>query len=1102
MIKKAISLFLVITFVLSLSFTDYSYAEGQRPSASEIPAGSLIIGTHIISIKALNNKLLEVAQKSASDTKQEKVYYKSEFNNNTWMDITNASSFEDISTKGNPVSNNVIDALILTHMTGDDGKTIEFDGEPDVDIYKLINYLDPNNYPELEEIKKLKEQLEKKPKITPDDKRQLESINGLLSPMNLTEYNNIEKTMDTLQSYISYLKNDKKEVSQVISIPQALLEQQNAKKLLCAYTELSNRLAGGQLYALSVETDVKPAYSDLATKYGSAMQEVNKKIVELQNKIGPTDSSSENNVEVSASPLDSERKLAEASLLLKVTDGFKSADEPLKIIQSIDSIVANNIVDADYELSILKPLLQKENDNFLSLANKGNSDSYILAKLNKEPVSVLETKKSEDIEKIKESSRNIDELKEYIKMRTKDPKKITTLLAEIRDNTLKATLAVPQCDTKKEILDLINSLLQKQNNEVATAKVDEESANTINRNDGLSDTIAEKKLLTDMYNAAVEKGDLDAASIIENKINELEENKSIDEASAAKEYQNLIKEKNNLEKELEKAMTEYNGISSADAPIRLFTDKLDEIILKANDINEKPMNDIKKILDKTTPSATPTPEDQNNLSALREDASKEFDNLLKNNPALIDILNNALITLKKDLANKDYANDILNPISELKKAVEGINKGLSNDKKDIQNKINKLEKDINNKEINKSKIEELKKELDKITKDIVDEFKKYLDKKARIIEKLKEAKESYTKINESKVNKDPYLDKIKMCNQAIDDVNKRLIKNKASLDVKNKLLLDMYKEKLDILKNALLTVDESAPNIAKDIKTLLNSIPKSILDDNTIKSDMKKLSEAASKEVLSLKEKGKITDATKLQELLGESSKLINGGIPADDSNKKILELIIGTESKLGLDYPENPELILDDEMQKKCLIQRAIILEKALKNPKIKVNSMAAKKYINEIVGKLKNLEKNKYDAALLKSSFAGKFELLPLNSLIFDESSINNQYPIALSKGSLFIPLRAFAAYIDSRVLWKPATNEALLVKGIKKTVFRAKSNIAISDNKEEKMEAASISINSTFYVPVGYLIKKLDKSYLWFTDSKVLLIYDKSLDLKLKT
>ena len=90
-----------------------------------IEDSTLLIGTHLIHLSALNDSIYEVAQASAEESGQNRIYYKSELADGAWFDITTASSLADITTAGTPVTTDSLTGLYLTHHTKSDGKTYD-----------------------------------------------------------------------------------------------------------------------------------------------------------------------------------------------------------------------------------------------------------------------------------------------------------------------------------------------------------------------------------------------------------------------------------------------------------------------------------------------------------------------------------------------------------------------------------------------------------------------------------------------------------------------------------------------------------------------------------------------------------------------------------------------------------------------------------------------------------------------------------------------------------------------------------------------------------------------------------------------------------------
>ena len=103
----------------------FDSSRAVRINPEEIENSTLIIGTHLIYLHAMNDQLYEIAKQSASDSGQDRVYYKSEMAGGLWYDITDAESLKDITTDGVIVSNDDIRSLYFTHHTKSDRITYD-----------------------------------------------------------------------------------------------------------------------------------------------------------------------------------------------------------------------------------------------------------------------------------------------------------------------------------------------------------------------------------------------------------------------------------------------------------------------------------------------------------------------------------------------------------------------------------------------------------------------------------------------------------------------------------------------------------------------------------------------------------------------------------------------------------------------------------------------------------------------------------------------------------------------------------------------------------------------------------------------------------------
>lgn len=123
----------------------------------EIETSTLIIGSHLIHLSSLNDSLYEVAMVTAEESGQLRMYYKSELAEDTWFDITTATTLVDITTGGTPVPVSEIELIFFTHHTKSDGITIDLRTNLPV---SLVDIIDPYGIIALPEMYPLKLQYE------------------------------------------------------------------------------------------------------------------------------------------------------------------------------------------------------------------------------------------------------------------------------------------------------------------------------------------------------------------------------------------------------------------------------------------------------------------------------------------------------------------------------------------------------------------------------------------------------------------------------------------------------------------------------------------------------------------------------------------------------------------------------------------------------------------------------------------------------------------------------------------------------------------------------------------------------------------------------
>lgn len=582
-VQKVFIAFLILIMVISPDSPCIFAASKSQPKARDIENGSLIIGTHIIFLKAVNEELLAAAKKSAADKSQGKRYYKSEFADGKWFDITNAKDFSDISDLKKPVDDSEIDALTLTHWTGPDGVTIDL--LKDAVVFINVDPQNPLSFPELEEIKKYKT-IAANTEKSADSGNICNSIDRILSQITVQseplssdnamqnlknekymQIKIVDEYIGKLSVYIECLKSNND--TKFLSIPKEILDAFFNKKLMLCYEILQLRLSNEIKYAISPGEDISP-YVDLSSKYSATLEEINKKIVELGNLAtsGIADYVLNPKERTGTSAL-TEKKRKEEKLLvdyIKSTglDGkekdtaLKKAKVSLENIYYITQILSGNIDNAEYETTLLKDLY-----------------SFEIKKLETDTL-------WKDIGSLKNIDKNMEDISNYIELRNKDisKKDITKLYKSARSQCAADLKSIGSNKGNQDIYNYLLSMIKK-----ISAFISAKS--TVNGKETDKERL-EKDIasLKSQYLKQLENRDLENALKTENSIREKSELLQFIEVNAMKGY-----------KDCSKALLKQNQLL-ADAFNNNAPD-IDKILENIDDLNKQLAQNTSSMDDKT-----------------------------------------------------------------------------------------------------------------------------------------------------------------------------------------------------------------------------------------------------------------------------------------------------------------------------------------------------------------------------------------------------------------------------------------------------------------------------------------------------------------------
>ncbi len=215
------------TEFISNAVFDTSKAVHINPG--EIDDSTLIIGTHLIYLHSMTDDIYDVAVQSASDSNQNKRYYKSELAGGTWYDITDASSLDDIiGESGNAVPDEEIRALYMTHHTKKDGITYALSDGRAVNIFNTYDVYDLEKMPELAQLKSRYDIM----KETDSSKKEREYVSGFFQTDTYTATTAAcDARLSSLQFYYQVLAENDAPVEEKNSVMSVMKKIDNARKI-------------------------------------------------------------------------------------------------------------------------------------------------------------------------------------------------------------------------------------------------------------------------------------------------------------------------------------------------------------------------------------------------------------------------------------------------------------------------------------------------------------------------------------------------------------------------------------------------------------------------------------------------------------------------------------------------------------------------------------------------------------------------------------------------------------------------------------------------------------------------------------------------------
>lgn len=481
-------------------------------NASEIEDSTLIIGTHLIHLSAVNDEIYKIAKESVSASAQKEIYYKSELGAGKWYNITNAEGLEDIMEKATPISDEEIHQLYMTHHTKSNGVTYDLRTNRSVSIFDIkklyeitgLEELDPVwNHHRTTDVSKSKAEIE-----------ELQQKN-----IKTKQTDRYDKQISGLQMYYEALKQRQKPAEWTDTVQRIMGKVDSSRRIIVLnladnfLTEIEQKEEMDEGLLNVVSDSRKNIAEVLTSQEGNVLSEGNTVMSRLEYSLS----------------------LELIAMAEQAQWNEEAADNIVIRLVNLGNIINSKIIDIQGELTVLEEMLPQLETIFTENLARG----------------VVWDISEEDRKAELDTIRN--EFQFYIKskidrMEKKDAQKY---IEECLVNSSKLTQSILEDDMKKAYVNVVESYIQWLNQMLEQNSIGGEKSD-------IQKKVEEKSALEEKIKGAMDKNRIDDAKRYqaladdkakEIKASESEINKKIKALEEQKKISN-VNEKGEIEKEI------------------------------------------------------------------------------------------------------------------------------------------------------------------------------------------------------------------------------------------------------------------------------------------------------------------------------------------------------------------------------------------------------------------------------------------------------------------------------------------------------------------------------------------------------------------------
>lgn len=548
--KKRILLFgLAILLIVSAGVLTWMRASGFWDSSSavhvkdeDIESSTLAIGTHLIYLGAMTDELYALAEESAEESSQQKIYYKSELADGAWYDITDAASLLDITTDGKLVSAQVIEELFFEYHTKSDGVTYDLRKNESVCVFDLKDPYDLWNLEELQPLRTQYSIYNEKDELTDADQINKDSCDQFWAvDVTSEQTKEYDQQLKDLQVYFEQLTDNDADPDMTAMVEKIMGKIDSARRAL-VFEQLHDEEINVLMLRLEGKKpkEEKEKTEETETEEGEGEEEgeeeslskdfqVDSELVtsaiNSQSNLGDSLITQQSNMLSDGDTLFSqvEYKLATELILQAQQKDYAACDQAVGKLIALSHIDEEIVIDPEAEVAILDDeLIRRSEAAFLAGLSAGVTSDYATAKSNKFSAAVLnaylKTQKTELSGKLTELEYYLNAKLERItdeqgkEMLNQRLEEIGTVYEVIVSDDFEESATLVVDDYKLWLMDTLSSLI---------------SGGTDSEMEALEADFDEAKL---NYQNALDVGDLTAArkykaelEAIQEKLDEAEE---------------------------------------------------------------------------------------------------------------------------------------------------------------------------------------------------------------------------------------------------------------------------------------------------------------------------------------------------------------------------------------------------------------------------------------------------------------------------------------------------------------------------------------------------------------------------------------------------